>query len=167
MAAFFSGNEVLQVAVRIEENGFSFYETLMLNATRPDLKAAYDYLAGEEKVHKQVFLKLMEAAGKDYAVESYPGEQAAYVKALADSVVFTPEKTKELASSMPDDMKALDTALGFEKDSIVFYSEVRNLVREQDRRFVDSVIDQEKHHIKRILDLKQMLQSEGMQEYGH
>ena len=167
MGVFFSGTEILQIAVAIEENGFAFYETLMLNATRPDLKASYDYLAGEEKVHKQVFLKLMEAAGKDYTVENYPGEQAAYLKSLADSVVFTPDKMKKMAQQMPDDIKALDTALGIEKDTVVFFSEVRNMLREQDRHTVDSIIDQEKSHIKHILDLKKMLHKESVQEYGH
>ncbi|MEW6034665.1 MAG: hypothetical protein AB1603_07415, partial [Chloroflexota bacterium] len=65
------------------------------------------------------------------------------------------------------DEQALDTALGFEKNSILFYSEMEKLVREQDRKVIGWVIDQEKSHVTRILDLKKMLKSPDIQDYGH
>lgn len=167
MAVFFSGSEILLVAINIEENGIVFYETLMLNTKRPVLKAAYDYLAGQEKVHKKVFSKMLETAGKSWAVESYPGEQAAYLKALADSVMFTPGKAKDMADKVKTDEEALDIALGFEKDAVLFYTEMRGIVREQDIKTVEWVTDQEKSHIKRILDLKSALAGGQLQEYGH
>ena len=166
MAVFFSGMELLQVAVRIEENGLVFYEQLMLSAKRPELKTTYEYLAGEEKIHKQVFIKMQESAGKSYTVESYPGEEAAYLKSLADSMLFTPEKLKEMAKKVSDE-QALDLALGLEKDAVLFYTDMVGIVREQDKKVVDWVIGQEKLHIKRILDLKKMLQNGNVQEYGH
>lgn len=166
MAVFFSGMEILQVAVRIEENGLVFYEQLMLSTKRPELKTTYEYLAGEEKIHKQVFIKMQESAGKSHTVESYPGEEAAYLKSLADSMLFTPEKLKEMAKKASDE-QALDLALGLEKDAVLFYTDMVGIAREQDKKVVDWVIGQEKMHVKRILDLKKMLQRENVQEYGH
>ena len=166
MAVFFSGMDILQVAVRIEENGLVFYEQLMLSTKRPELKTTYEYLAGQEKIHKQVFTKMQESAGKSYAAESYPGEEAAYLKSLADSMLFTPEKLKEMAKEASDE-KALDLALDLEKSAVLFYTDMVGIAREQDKKVVDWVIDQEKHHVTRILDLKKMLQSGNVQEYGH
>lgn len=166
MAVFFSGIEVLQVAVKIEENGILFYEQLELNTRRAELKTTYEYLAGQEKLHKQAFTKMQESAGKSYTVESYPGEEAAYLKSLADSILFTPDKVAEMAKKA-NDREALDMALTFEKDSILFYSDMLGIVRRDDRKVVEWVIAQEKSHVKRILDLKKMLASPNVQDYGH
>ncbi|MBI2957426.1 MAG: ferritin family protein [Chloroflexi bacterium] len=166
MAIFFSGEEILKVAVAIEENGIVFYEQLMLGTRRAELKTTFEYLAGQEKVHKRVFSEMMQKAGKSYTVESYPGEEAAYLKSLADSVLFSPDKLKELARKSTD-QEALDYSLGFEKDAVLFYQGMVGIVREQDRKTVDWVIGQEKNHITRILELKALLASPGIQEYGH
>lgn len=166
MAVFFSGMEILQVAVRIEDNGIIFYEQLMLGARRPELKTTFEYLAGQEKIHKQVFTKMEEGAGKSYEVESYPGEEGAYLKSLADSILFTPDKVREMAAKASD-QQALDLALSFEKDAVLFYSDMAGIVRDQDKKIVDWVIDQEKNHVKRILDLKAMLASPNVQDFGH
>lgn len=167
MAVFFSGYEVLQVAINIEENGIAFYEAMMMNVSRPELKAAFDYLAGQEKIHRQVFSKIQQSAGRSYTVEQYPGEQSSYVKALADSVIFKPGMARDLAGQIKSDDEAMERALGFEKDSILFYSAVLPIVREEDRKVVNQVLDQEKMHVVRIMQLKQMLHSDAVQDYGH
>lgn len=167
MGVFFSGMEILQVAVKIEENGILFYDQLRVNTRKAELQTAYEYLSGQEKLHKQVFTKMMDNAGKSYTVESYPGEEVAYLKSLADSILFTPDKLKEMAKKA-NDQEALDMALAFEKDAVLFYTDMERIVRADDRKTVDWVIGQEKSHVKRILDLKAMLAApKKLQEYGH
>jgi rubrerythrin len=166
MAVFFSGTEVLEVAVRIEENGLAFYEQLMMVTKRPGLKAAYEYLAGQEKKHKQVFLKMQEGAGKSYTIDSYPGEEAAYIKSLADSMMFTPEKLKQMAKKNSDEL-ALDTAMGLEKDSVLFYTSMLGIARPQDKKTVDWIISEEKSHVIRVLELKKQVQSGDLEGHGH
>ncbi|MBI2858511.1 MAG: ferritin family protein [Chloroflexi bacterium] len=158
MAVFFSGLEIIQVAIKIEQNGIVFYGHLAQSSKKPELRTAFEFLAGQEKLHEQVFSKMQSSAGKSYAVEQYPGEEAAYLKSLADSILFTPEKVKEMAARS-DENQALDLALGFEKDAVLFYTDMMGIVRDQDKKVVDWVLGQEKAHIKRILDLKAMLAS--------
>ena len=81
-------------------------------------------------------------------------------------MLFTPEKLKEMAKKASDE-QALDLALDLEKSAVLFYTDMVGIAREQDKKVVDWVIGQEKMHVTRILDLKKMLQSGNVQEYGH
>lgn len=164
---FFSGEEVLGVALKIEENGVAFYEALSSKARRPELKALYDWLLGQEKAHHRVFSKMAQFVGKSFLIENYPGEQSAYMKALADSVVFELGEVEALSARINNDSEALETALGFEKDSIVFYSEILELVRQEDKTAVQKVIAEEKSHMVRLNEMERLLRDPGLAEYGH
>ena len=51
MAVFFSGSELLEIAVGIERNGMAFYQALADKTGNRDVRDMYDHLAGEEKKH--------------------------------------------------------------------------------------------------------------------
>ena len=40
--------------------------------------------------------------------------------------------------------------IGFEKDSILFYSEVRGMVPSQDQQIVDMIVSEEKKHLSEL-----------------
>jgi rubrerythrin len=87
--------------------------------------------------------------------ETYAEEYEAYLKALIDSLVFTSDQVaREMASKVDSDVEAIQIGLGAEKDSILFYTEVRDLVRASDRDVVDKIIREEKSHMRQLLDLK-------------
>ena len=58
---------------------------------------------------------------------------------------------------MTEDVQALDFALGFEKDTILFMYEMRDVVAESQRATVDRLIAEEKSHVQRLTDLKSQL----------
>lgn len=49
MAIFFSGSELLDIALGIERNGLAFYQSLANKTKNQEAKVIYDYLVGEEK----------------------------------------------------------------------------------------------------------------------
>ena len=49
MAVFFSGSELLEIAIGIERNGMAFYQAVADKTGKRDVKDIYTYLAGEEK----------------------------------------------------------------------------------------------------------------------
>ena len=55
MAVFFSGSELLEIAMGIERNGMAFYQALADKTGKRDVKDIYTYLAGEEKKHLDTF----------------------------------------------------------------------------------------------------------------
>jgi rubrerythrin len=58
-----------------------------------------------------------------------------------------------MAESVADVREALHMALGFEKDTLLFYYDLRELMRESDRPIISEIIREEKAHVRRIAGL--------------
>ncbi len=53
--------------------------------------------------------------------------------------------------------EALYIAMGFERDSILFYYEMSNLVPERERGIVKELVEQEKEHLRKLNDIRREL----------
>ena len=84
-----------------------------------------------------------------------------YVKATADSHVFMRNKNiPELASKCKTPIEALDLAVAFEKDSVVFYTRMKKLVPENlGKGEIDALIDEEISHIFILTQKKKELET--------
>ncbi len=155
--AVFSGNELIEVALGIERNGVVYYSSLAKSTTDPWLKDSYNHLADMERKHIEIFQNMLGSVGKykpTYAGETEE-EYELYLKALVDSAVFTDDKVaRQMAQRASSPAEAIQIALGAEKDSILFYSEMRDLVSEQDRPIIDKIIKEEKSHLRQLSSLK-------------
>jgi len=142
----FNANEILQMAEQIERNGADFYrksrETIQDSAGRDLLLN----LAEMEDQHEKTFAALrskLTAEEKVQTVFDPEGETVRYLKALADSKVFF-EKTID-TDSMEGILKEAITA---EKDSILFYLGIKDLVPESlGQNRIDEIIKEEMAHI--------------------
>jgi rubrerythrin len=155
--AVFTAGELFEIAVGIERNGVAYYDSLSQLAGDPELKRTYEQLARMEKLHAGQFQEMRAKAGVSGPVVPEPdeAEYGAYLKALIDSSVFTDDKVaRELARRASGPAEALQLALGAEKDSILFYSAMRDLVPRFDRDAVDSIIREERQHISELSALK-------------
>jgi len=159
MAVFFSGSELLEIAMGIERNGMAFYQALADKTGKKDIKDIYNYLAGEEKKHLDTFRGISDSLGQAKPTETYTEEYMLYLKSLVDSVVFSNvTEAQQKAGKVSNEIEAIDTGIQAEKDSILFYMELHNLVRERDRKVVLNVLDEEKKHLRQLSELKRRLQ---------
>ncbi len=148
---FFSGSEIVEVAIQIERNGLSFYRSLASSMAQKDLKDLFNHLADEEEKHIESFQSFYESL-KEYR-PSIPDEEEYYdyVNMLAQMNVFTKkEGIGELLEKIKEKKGALDMAIGFEKDSILFFEEIKELVRGSHKKAVEELIRQEKGHLRRL-----------------
>lgn len=75
-----------------------------------------------------------------------------------DSHIFTNTKeAQEKAEKPSDEIEALDIGIQAEKDSILFYAEMQNLVRESDRQTVYKIINEEKAHLRQLSELRAII----------
>ena len=154
MAVFFSGSELLEIAMGIERNGMAFYQALADKTGKRDVKDIYTYLAGEEKKHLDTFQGMSDSLGQVKPLETYTEEYMLYLKSLVDSAVFSNvTEAQQKAGKMSNEIEALDTGIQAEKDSILFYMELQNLVRERDRKVVLKILDEEKNHLRQLSEL--------------
>ena len=129
MSISFYGNELINIAIGIERRGIAFYDVLARSTQNAKAREIFQYLVGMERDHIRVFQSMLDEADKYEVPEAYAGEYAAYLQALVDSAVFTDDTvTSELATQSENDIAAIELGISAEKDSILFYYEMREIM---------------------------------------
>lgn len=158
MANIFAGSEVVEIGIQIEKNGRDFYNALCEKIKDDSARNIFKFLAGEEEKHIIAFQNILDGLNKNEPAESYPGEYFAYMQSLASQYIFTQQdKGREIAKAIKDKAEAVDKGIGFEKDSIVFYTGMKKVVPDYDHKIIDELIGQEQDHLKKLLDFKKAL----------
>ncbi len=150
--ALFTAVEAFEMAMEIEKNGEVFYNAVATKATDAGVKTLFQELAAQEQKHYAVFQKM---AGN---VKDAPSLSAAeydeydvYLKAALDSALFAgPDKALALAEQAKDRQTALRMALGFEKDTLLFFYDLREMTNKADQAAISDIIREEKGHLQRL-----------------
>ncbi len=153
----FNMSEILEMAEQIERNGAAFYRNAAKGVSDPQSSELLLNLAQMEDQHEKIFASLsaqLSENEKTSAVFDPEGEAVLYLRALADTRVFFEKKID--TGSMEEILKEALTA---EKDSIVFYLGMKELVPEKaGKAKIDSIIKEEMGHIKllgkKLVELK-------------
>ncbi len=154
----FSSSEILDMAVRIEENGEHFYRDAAAATNNAKLKELFEYLAEEEVGHVKYFKQLKDSVTDDSSpygpFDPYIEEASLYIKSLADAEVFTSkEKGKDYGKIAGDEKAALEHSINMEKESILFYYELLKAIREKDKALMNEIIDEEKIHLRKLTEM--------------
>ena len=151
----FKGGEIIDLGIRIEQNGAKFYSALAKTVESEKAREIFRYLAEQEKVHEQIFRGMLDEVGAYQPAAVYEQQYGLYMQTLADGHVFTGEADVE---SRARAVKSLDEALtigiGFEKDSILLFAEIKNFVPESQHRTIQRLVDEEKKHLLKLTELK-------------
>lgn len=152
----FSIQEIIEIAIEIEKNGAVFYHALAESADTARLRELFAYLAEEEKSHIARFQEILESAGGYQISEAYYATQyMGYMKALADERVFKRDiSVAGVADRARSLREAIDIAIGFEKESILFLHEMWEIVRESDKKAIQKLLDEERDHLRRLSAIK-------------
>lgn len=149
----FKAEEIIDFAVQIEKNGQKFYQALVEKTEDPELKKIFNDLAEAEAQHIIDFQSILGELKNATLNESYPGEYEEYVTSLAKDHVFT-KGIEEVAETVQNPIDGIDIALRFEKDSILFFTELKELVSEDNAKTVQKLINEEKKHILRLHEIR-------------
>lgn len=155
MAVQYSLSEVFEMAEGIETNGYDFYTRAADACNDKTVKAVFQDLAQKELQHKETFADLRQTfcAAPDAHWVDPDGQAAAYLKATADNHVFNIDKeVSSLLASLQSEESALRLAIGFEKDTIIFFTALKHAVSEEHRETIDRLIEEELEHIRILQD---------------
>ena len=140
-------SEVIEMAVRTEVLGNRFYTTMAKKFKKnAELVNLFTTLAAKEKVHEKTFsgLKAMVAKSGPEPVEW--DEVSNYLRAYVESEFFLGKgKSLPAMTKIRSVKNAVSFALGFEKETLLYFMELRTVVKEKE--VVDEVINEEKSHI--------------------
>lgn len=165
MGISFNANEIFEMAEQIERNGSSFYRRVAKSFKDANFCQKLLDLAAMEDEHERIFHAMRaDLSGQEGVVSGFDpsGQAALYLQAIADSKVFDVRKdpTERLTGKETLE-EILLMAIGIEKDSIIFYQGIKEMVPERlgkDR--VEAIIKEEMGHIttlsKELASLKEL-----------
>lgn len=153
---FYSINEVLEMAVQIEKSGYQFYLKAKEKAKEEKLKELFDFLANEELRHMETFNGIKNKLKTTPYTLPYDWEEAKlYLKAITESRFFVgPDKIINLMEETKNEKELINLAILFEKETLLFYYEILNLVAGEETPTVLKLINEEKNHIKKLEIIK-------------
>jgi len=159
MDYFFNAEDIFHIAIMIEDNGEKFYNHV--SSTTPDnrIKGICAQLAGQEHNHRLMFEKLLadvvNKKGPMSNLAELPQDDLSYLKAVSDSNVFTKAlDIKNLSGRIKNAKDAVTIALDFEKDSILFFIQMKKFTRpEWGQSEINQLIEQEQEHIVTLTTL--------------
>jgi rubrerythrin len=155
MATLFNADEVFKIGVQIEKNGLEFYLAAAKKTKDPDCKKLFSQLASWETRHAELFENLrakLPSNLKDTDIFDPENEIHLYLKSVSDSTVFVKgsEIEKEIGL-LSSSVAILEKALTFEKDSVVFYSSMKQIVSDElGKTEIDSLIMEEIFHVAQL-----------------
>jgi len=152
--AQFNSVEVLEMAKEIEKKGRDFYTFYAEKTDKGDLKELFLRLAGDEKEHYQKFDELSKQAKKEADQNMayiYNREVSAYLRSLVEFSVFpSREEEEEEFPDLENLNEVFNLAIMAEKESILFYQEMKEYDRGASADILQVLIEEEKQH---LLDL--------------
>jgi rubrerythrin len=148
---YYSGIEIIEIAVRIEENGQEFYTAAaeMIPETN-DVKGLFFDLAEKELTHIAYFQRLAEKFEAE-TFEFNKDEASDYIGHLADTHIFGKKDAGSLlAKTISTPQQALAIAYKFENDSVLFYEELLKHTETDAKKVIAQIILEEKEHASEI-----------------
>jgi len=148
----FNADEIFEIAETIERNGAAFYRRAAKGVPDPKSRQVLLDLSAMELQHERTFAAMRAGLSEDERAATVfdPDDQAGlYLQALADGKVFDfradPSQRLTGKEKMGD---ILRTAIGLEKDSIIFYLGMKSLVsRRAGQVKLDDIVREEMGHI--------------------
>ena len=152
MKGTFNADEIFEMAMEIERNGAKFYRKAAEGNAGRTQKDMLLRLADMEVKHEQIFAVMrgeLSDVEKASATFDPEGQAALYLQALADGHVFNPkaDPSSKLKGS-ESAAEVLRIAIGLERDSIVFYVGIQDLVgKTLGRDRIGNIIKEEMSHV--------------------
>jgi rubrerythrin len=148
----FNADEILEMAEQIERNGARFYRKAAQMLEDEKIAKLLLDLAAWEDGHEKVFANLRERltdSERRPTTFDPDHEGSLYLRAMADGHVFDVKlDPADLLTGKETKAEILRLALGQEKDSIVFYLGLKELIAETGgKEKIDEIITEEMRHI--------------------
>ncbi|MBN2537326.1 ferritin family protein, partial [candidate division WOR-3 bacterium] len=152
MSLKYSGPEVMEMAVQTERGGKAFYEEVAGHTDHEELRGLFRFLAAEEDKHVATFRQIARTIAERPEEMPYKWDEVVpYINALVSSRYFLDgDKALALARQATTPRAALEHAIGFEKETLLFYTELFDLVAEQNRAAVRALVAEEKTHVVKL-----------------
>lgn len=157
-----NSHEVFAIADKIERNGAKFYRRAAAMCDDPKLSAFFVELAQWEMRHIEIFRQMKEQfAERNWELGRFAPDRLnmSDLRAMAGLAVFgiQPDPADQLTGHEAK-VDILRMALEKEKDSIVYYTGLKDFVPDEaDRQVIADVIQEEMKHVRILVQSLEQL----------
>jgi len=153
----FQATDIVEMALELEKSGEAFYRAVAKKAKSAENKRLFVHLADAEVNHYNTFKQLSQTTWDQPLVPAEEWTQyLMYLQATIQSVFFQgKDKALALAHEVTDETEALRMAMGFEKETLLFFHDLRDMVSASDKDTVTRIINEEKQHLRQLADMLQ------------
>ncbi len=159
----FTGNDLLDIAVKMEKNGETVYYRAQSEIQNKELKALLQWMAREEACHQKWFLeqkntRVPDPTATDFA-EMLPDvlQEMMGEKSLSlDEVDF---------SKITHTSQMLETFIDFEADTILFYEFLETFIQDEETLGgLKKIIREETAHVNKLTEMLQAVEAQSIPE---
>ena len=149
----FSAGEILDIALKIEQNGEAVYRQAIQDLVNPDIAKRLTWMADEEARHAEWFMKLQSDLRTHKNSIASDEMNSDVLLNIIGKQSFT---LQDIDFPGVNDMrKLINIFIEFEKDGILFYEMLRTFVKDQDvLESLDQIIAEEYQHIETLQKIK-------------
>jgi rubrerythrin len=157
MTNLFKAAEIVDMGIEKEKKRRDFYGLVAEKFDDKEVKGLFSRLRDWEDTHIKKFTDIRNSIKESEATDSYPGELLDYIKVLLDDRLYREVAPGEFSKNVKTSFSALEYGIGFEKDSILFFTEMLSFSGEANKSVIKELIEEERQHIMFLTELKKKL----------
>ena len=147
----FSWQDIIAVAIQIEQNGEQLYRAAAAEIKDPELAAALAALAEDEAHHQEKFKQIAAAQPQGVPGSALEKMARALLREMVAEHSFSLQSADLLTAQTVRDI--VTASIAFEQDTLLFYEMIEQMASDrQAREILQQIAAEEKRH---ILELQQ------------
>jgi rubrerythrin len=153
----YNAYEIIEMAKKMERNAALFYEKASEKVNEPKVKELLSDLSKMESVHEVIFDDLKNLfSDSEWANMniSDDNDMLHYLESMADNIIFDMKNDEKEIKDMSDIDFVFRFAIGKEKQSVLYYMGIKQLVPESlGRDKIEEIIKEEMKHVAILNDV--------------
>ena len=128
------------------------------SADNEESRAVFDILVAMERNHLDIFQDMLDEFGNSHDANLLDDKRSVYINTLTANAVFTDDFiTGDMAIQADTDLKAIDLGISAEKDSLLLYYEMKDILPQHMATLLEKIIEEEKAHLQQLSNIKREL----------
>ncbi|MFC1504351.1 ferritin family protein [Spirochaetota bacterium] len=121
------------------------------------MKSLFSNLRDWEDEHINKFTDIRSKIDEFAPAEIYPGEYEAYMQSIVGEKLYDEVNAENFAETVKTPSEAVNWGISFEKDAVLFFSDLLEYLKGEGQEIIKKLINEEKKHIVFLVDLKKKL----------
>jgi rubrerythrin len=150
-------DNILQVAIEMEQIGRTFYESLSAGCGDAEIASLAASLAKIEAEHIETFERMLNSLPSTQRGPKLSEEELLAASDELRKTIIPGARAVQKVVLTSDLFKALDMAIEMEIEAVAFYSGLASVTTGLDKAVMAGIVDEEKEHLRMLQEVRNLL----------